>query len=355
VFKRWHLFFLFIAFFLIFLLLFRIREQLRSILEPFVIAIALAYFLNPLVNYIEKMLRGMGEFKKISPRLPAVIILYMILVSIVLFLGWYIIPALITESKKLIADIPNYIQEIQGKILLFRESGIKQLPKSISRMMDSNIEQVEATILNSLENLVMLILNFFSRMLNIVMIPVLTFYFLKDKNHFVRLIHYSIPRRWKSAILEIAKKSDRVIGNFIRGRLIVALIIGIFISIGLRIMGIQYAVIIGFIAGILDIIPFFGPVIGAVPAIILAFLQDPTKVIWVILLFIIVQQVEGDIIAPKIIGESLGLHPVSVIFSLLVGGTFFGIMGMILAIPATAILKIIIEYMVNHIATDDNY
>ena len=265
------------------------------------------------------------------------------------------IPALITESKKLIADIPNYIQEIQGKILLFRESGIKQLPKSISRMMDSNIEQVEATILNSLENLVMLILNFFSRMLNIVMIPVLTFYFLKDKNHFVRLINYSIPRRWKSAILEIAKKSDRVIGNFIRGRLIVALIIGIFISIGLRIIGIQYTVIIGLIAGILDIIPFFGPVIGAVPAIILAFLQDPTKVIWVILLFIIVQQVEGDIIAPKIIGESLGLHPVSVIFSLLVGGTFFGIMGMILAIPGAAILKIIIEYMVNHIATDDNY
>ncbi len=345
--KKWRLIILWGISIILLIFLFRIRMELKSILSPFIVAMLFAYILNPLVNFIQN--------KKISSRFLSVILVYVILFSLIIIIGWSIIPALVVETRKLIIEIPNYTNQVQNIVLQFRESSLNQLPEGFSNVFDENIRRIEEVIINSFTSITEIIVNFFSRILNIVMIPVLTFYFLKDKDFFKGNLINLIPRRWKSKILEIAKDSDRVIGEFLRGRIIVAIFVGIFTAIGLKMLGINYAIVIGLVAGIVDIIPYFGPLIGAIPAVIIAFLQGPIKAIWVIALFFIVQQVEGDIIAPKVIGTSVGLHPVTIILVLLIGGTFFGIIGLILAVPVAAIMKVIVEHIIDYIATTNNH
>lgn len=330
-----------------FIFLFRIRIELKSILNPFILAILFAYLLNPLVNFVQN--------KKIFSRLFSVIIVYILLFSLMIIIGWSIIPALVVEMRKLIIELPNYTKQLQNIIFQFKESNLSRLPDAFSNIFDSNIIKIQEVVINSFTKIIEVIASFFSKIVNIVMIPVLTFYFLKDKDFFKAKLIYLIPKRWKSKILEVAKDSDRVIGRFLRGRIILCIYVGIFTALGLNILKINYAIVIGLVAGIFDIIPYFGPVIGAIPAIIIAFLQEPIKVIYVIVWLFIVQQIEGDIIAPKVIGSSVGLHPVTIILALLAGGTFFGIVGMILAVPFVAIIKVIGEHTIDYIASMDHY
>ena len=121
---------------------------------------------------------------------------------------------------------------------------------------------------------------------------------------------------------------------------------GVSTTIALALLKINFAFIIGMLAGLADIIPYFGPVIGIIPAVFFAILESPIKALWVIIIFTIIQQVENDIITPKVVGESVGIHPVTVMLSLIIGGRFFGILGMVLAIPVVAILKIIYSHFV---------
>lgn len=345
--KKKQLFLLILAGILFFMLLFHIRENLKSILSPFVWAIVVAYLLDPLVNFIQR------ERLK---RSLAILIVYLLVIGMFIIIGWSIVPAIIEETKKLIIDIPYYAEQIEEFLLIVRESSESQLPGSVNSLLENSIATVEDLIINGIRNIYLSVVSFFSGILNIVVVPVVTYYFLKDKEYFTKLIIQFIPKRWRTKIIEVAKDSDKVIGGFIKGRIIIAIFVGIFTVLGLYLLGIDYAIIIGILTGIIDIIPYFGPVIAAIPAIIIAFFQSPIKVVWVIILLFIIQQVEGDIIAPKIMSSNVGLHPVIIIFSLLIGGTFFGIMGMILAIPATATIKVIGKHVINYIATsNDNY
>ena len=140
---------------------------------------------------------------------------------------------------------------------------------------------------------------------------------------------------------------DNSLGSFIRGQLLISAIVGILIAVGLSIMGVDFALIIGLIAGIFNIVPYFGPIIGAVPAVVFALLKSPLTAVYVVLLFAVVNQVESSIISPNILGEHVGLHPVTVIFSIISGGYLFGILGVILAVPVTSIVKVTLRYVHN--------
>lgn len=142
---------------------------------------------------------------------------------------------------------------------------------------------------------------------------------------------------------------DKSISQFIRGRIIVGIFVGITTTIALFILNIDFAFSIGMLAGIADIIPYFGPVIGIIPAVFFALLEGPLKALWVIITFTTIQQIENNIITPKVVGESVGIHPVTVIISLILGGGFFGILGMILAIPVVAVVKILYSYIVEKV------
>ncbi|HEX3032252.1 MAG TPA: AI-2E family transporter, partial [Bacillota bacterium] len=138
---------------------------------------------------------------------------------------------------------------------------------------------------------------------------------------------------------------DQVLRGFIRGHLLVCGLVGGLSALGLYLIGVPFALLLGIIAGILDIIPFFGPILGAVPALALALLQSWQATIYTLLLFVIIQQVEGNIITPKILGEAVGLHPLIIIFALLAGGHLWGVTGMIIALPLAAVIRVAARYM----------
>lgn len=345
--KKWQLFSLIIIGILTFILLFHIREDLKNILSPLIWSIVVAYLLDPLVNFIQR--------EKLKRSL-AILIIYLIFIGIFIIIGWSIIPAIIKETKNLIGDMPYYTGQIQEFLLLIRQSGKSQLPKSINNLLENGITAVEDSIINGIKSAYFTVANFFSGILNIVIIPVIAYYLLKDKEYFIKLAVQFIPKKWRSKIIDVAKDSDKVIGGFIKGQIIVTAFVGIFTALGLYLLNINYAFTIGILTGIINIIPYFGPIIAAVPATIIAFFQGPIKVVWVIVLFFIVQQVEGDIIAPKIIGSNVGLHPVAIIFSLLIGGSFFGVVGMILAVPVAGTIRVVGKHIINYIITvNDNY
>ena len=177
------------------------------------------------------------------------------------------------------------------------------------------------------------------------MIPILTFYFLKDKDYFKNKLYITIPKNKRKEIKELSLEIDRALSQFIRGRLILALFVGVATTIFLFILRVDFALVIGILTGIADIIPYFGPFIGFLPAVFFAYLNSPIKALWVALLFVGIQWAGNNILAPKIIGESIGMHPVTVLLALIIGGGAFGVVGMIFSIPVVAVLRIIFGYI----------
>jgi predicted PurR-regulated permease PerM len=186
-----------------------------------------------------------------------------------------------------------------------------------------------------------------SNLLNILLGVIIAFYILKDLEYFKRfsndcfeaVLRQNTNKKTKLFLRDV----DNVVSKFIRGQLLDGLIVGILSSLGLWIIGLDFPVLIGMTAGIANIIPYFGPIIGSVPAVIVGLLSDsPIKALFAVLMLLLVQQLDGAIIAPKVVGESVGLHPVFVILSIVIGGAYFGLLGMLLAVPAAGIIKLLV-------------
>lgn len=325
-------------------IIYKTTKNLTGLFMPFILAIGLSYLLNPLVNSLEK---------RRIPRTLGVLLVYLILIGFILVISFSIFPKLTSEFKKLIDILPNFFNNAYrffNELYIKYSKNIENLPpelQSINEVVKSNLDKIQITIINSLKSFTNSIMQVFSKIFSLILIPILTFYFLKDKDYFKKKIILFIPKRNRHDVLCVFREIDVILGKFIRGQLIVAAFVGIATTIGLLILGIDFALIIGIIAGIANIIPYFGPIIGIIPALIFALMESPLKALWVIILFVIIQQVESGIISPKIVGESVGLHPVIVIFSLLLGGSYFGIWGLLLAVPVAAVFKIVINFIIN--------
>ena len=185
-----------------------------------------------------------------------------------------------------------------------------------------------------------------SNLVNILLGMIISFYLLKDMDYFKKLTSDGFDLLFKSTSNKktrlFIEDVDNVVSKFIRGQLLDGIIVGILSSIGLWIIGLDFPVLIGMTAGIANVIPYFGPIIGSVPAVIVGLLSgSPIKALFAVLVLLGIQQVDGAIIAPKIVGESVGLHPVFIILSIIIGGAYFGLLGMLLAVPAAGILKLL--------------
>jgi len=159
-----------------------------------------------------------------------------------------------------------------------------------------------------------------------------------------------LPRRWRNGLAGICKEVSNILAGFIQGQLMTALIVGILETMGLMVIKMKYSLVLGMIGGLANIIPYFGPYIGLLPALAIALTVSPMKAVWTIVIFMGVQQIDNNFITPKMIEGKLGLHPVATIFAVLVGGEFFGIIGMLLAVPAMAILRVLVNKTVEAIA-----
>ncbi|SDK53586.1 AI-2E family transporter [Natronincola ferrireducens] len=332
---------------LLMIFMFRIRGLLFQILGPFVFAIVLAYILNPIVHFL---------YTKGIPRIWGVLLLYLTIMCIILILSFTLIPRITEEVKRLIELMPQYSNDIYDylyDVYLKYDRNLQNLPPEldgIKGLLRLNIDRIEAIIFGAVTAITNILLNVFSKVIGLVLIPILAFYFLKDVDKFKRSIVLLIPKSCRHQVIKIAEDIDKVLGGFIRGQLTVAAFVGLLTTISLLILRVEFAVLVGLIAGTANIIPYFGPVIGIVPGVLFALMDGPIKALWVIIVFTVIQQIESGIIAPKVVGKSVGIHPVYVILALIIGGKFFGVIGLLIAVPAAATIKVLGKHFISYVA-----
>ncbi|MDD4568970.1 MAG: AI-2E family transporter [Tepidanaerobacteraceae bacterium] len=328
--------FLFIVILFIFVFILNQRQKLTSIVLPFAIGIFIAYILNPVVEFLTS---------KGVKRAAAVAIIYFILIGSIIIALVYIVPVLIMELNNLIDVVPFYTREVQKIISNIKIEYLSSLPLSLQEIVDSNIDRLEKLLLDCLEKVADTIINAFSSMFSIILGPILGFYILKDLDRIRESIIQYLPVNYRNSIILWFEKIGKTLGQYIRSQLIVSLIIGFLTTFVMVVIKIDFAFIIGALSGITNIIPYFGPLIGVMPAIIIAILRYPNKIPLIIISVFIIHQLESGIISPHIVGEHVGLHPLTVILSLLIGGTFFGLLGLVLAVPIAALLKLTLQNM----------
>ncbi|AGB41963.1 putative permease [Halobacteroides halobius DSM 5150] len=321
--------------------------QVKSILFPFCLAIILAYLLNPLIDKLVKS--GM-------PRMGALTFVFGLLFVLFMFVFITVIPAIINELEILTNKLPFYIAKLD-RIINKLNNQYQQI--NISSTLDRVLERIMLRIkelsVEFIERTTQVMINLLSRMFSLIMAPILTFYILKDfkliKNYFWSII----PDQEQSAIRKLLIRIDEGLVGFFKGQLIVSILVGVLSTLALYWMGVKFSLIIGVLASIFNVVPYFGPFIGAGVAGLIAFGTSLKLSLRVILVFFIIQQIEGNIISPKIMGEEVGLHPVIIIFSLLAGGELLGVIGMLIAIPVAIIAKELLNYLfVEVLATVDN-
>lgn len=326
--------FLFIFILSALIFIFYNREKITAIILPFAVAIFITYILNPLVEILTE--------KKIE-RTAAVAIIYFVLIGSIIIALVYIIPVIILELNNLIDTIPFYTSETQKILAELKTKYLASLPLSLQEIVDRNISRLEELLLDALQKVADTIIGIFSSIFSIILGPVLGFYFLKDFDKIKESMILYIPMPYRNTVIGWFEKFGKTLGGYIRSQLIVSLIIGVLTTLSMIILGVDFAFLIGALSGITNIIPYFGPLIGILPAVAIAVLRYPDKIPWIIASMLIIQQLESGIISPHIVGEHVGIHPVTVILSLLIGGTFFGLSGLILAVPAAALIKITLQ------------
>ncbi len=318
---------------------------LRSALVPLILAMAIAYILVPLVNLLKKRMR----------KIFAVILVYLLFLSIIFVVFFFIIPIVIDQSRIFFDNIPVYLENLTKFTNQFLEDsiiiqyieniiGTDVLPKDTSAITSYLISEFDFASFSIFQQATTITRFILVIILNLIIGPLLGFYILKDLDIIVKAFIKITPPRYRIRSLKVISIVNNVLGQYVRGQLLASLIVGILCTIALLALGIEFAFLLGFLAGLFNIIPFIGPYIGAVPAALAALFISPLKALLVIISFVIIQQIDSYLIWPNIMKRQIGVHPGVAIFSLLAGGILFGWLGLVLAVPVVAIAQELLKY-----------
>jgi predicted PurR-regulated permease PerM len=335
-----------IVFFILFVYL------LSPILTPFFLAALLAYLGDPIVNRLV-------QFK--IPRTLAATVVFVFFILIIIFLLVLLIPMLARQIAILINYIPEIFNWLQQTALpwignYFQIENISDI-SSVKSLLSQHLEQA-ANILTGLGKIITHSgYSLFVFILNLILVPVVTFYLLRDWDEVIKGAHKLLPRAIEPLVVSLLKQCNEVIGAFFRGQFLVMLALGFFYSLCLSLMGLNLALLLGIIVGLMSIVPYLGFTIGIIIALIAAFLQfnDWVPLIYVLIIFSAGHLIENYILYPKLIGGRIGLHPVAVIFAILAGGQLFGFIGVLLALPVAAVIMVVVRYMIQHYLKSDWY
>jgi predicted PurR-regulated permease PerM len=330
--------------FYIFTMILRKFPFISDIIATIIGSIIIAYALNPIINSFER--RNIKRFY-------GVIIVYLSIVAMFFILSVLVIPSSGKEIRRFVSNLPIYFEQISDIMDGFYTKyystlgGLPPMFQGIENIVMENLVKLEGIISDSMTKFVGGVLSMASKLVNIVLTPILVLYFLVDKAYFKELLIKLIPNKYREDTLQLASIIDTSLKQFIKGRLIMSLYAGVMTTILLLVLGIEFPFVIGFITGVADIVPYIGPFLGYVPAVFFASFSGIMKVIWVSIFWVLIQWTENNIVAPKIIGENMGMHPMVILLSIIIGGGVFGVFGMILSVPIVAITKITTQYILD--------
>lgn len=336
-----------------------------------IIGIIFAYVIDPIVNFLER---------KGIKRPFGVIIVYITTLIVFAILLVTVIPKTITEITNLLAYLPPMIDSMSrgltkffyklaedyninlppsflnmlsgttdgvsksAKLVTNSQDPLTNMFNSFSNAITNILGNVQKSALDSLRSVVVKLYGLVTSTLKIVLVLIFSFYFSIGKEKYLKSFKKSIPNKYRDDVNYLAVRINTSLQQFIRGRLLLALFVGFLTMIYLLILRVDFAIVIGMITCIADIIPYIGPFLGFVPAVLFAFMDAPLKALWVSILFIIIQWAENNILAPKLIGDSTGLNPLAVLISIIIGGGIFGIWGMVVSVPLVSIILILLDF-----------
>lgn len=333
----------FIAFLLVF----------SSILLPFLAGMALAYFLDPVADRLERL--GLS-------RLMATIAILVAFVVVLALSLMIIVPLVVTQAAEFIQKMPGYITRLQE---FLTDSQSTLLPDWLAGQM-TTIKQNSAKLLEQgasfLGTLFQQIWNSGLALLNIlslfVITPVVAFYLLLDWDRMVDRVDSWIPRDYVEVVRQIARDMNTTIAGFVRGQGSLCLILGLYYGIGLTMVGLNFGLLIGLFAGMISFIPYVGSLVGLVLALGVALVQFWPDYVWILLVLAVFfsgQFLEGNILQPKLVGKSVGLHPVWLMFALLAFGALFGFVGLLVAVPSAAAIGVLVRFGIQRYLDSDLY
>ena len=338
-------------------------DKIFIILQPFIIGFAIAYLLGFLLKVYERNLKKIKTYRNLKlkyQRIISLILTYLTAILLIVLFLQFVLPQLIESIVGLVNNIPTYISNL-NKVsnYLFKKFDVKKEQMDI---INEKLKDLIDTIINIGTNLLPVIGNiiasFASSIWNIAIGAIVSIYLLIDKENMcagVKKVVYAIlPKKGAEKVILITHKSNETFGKFLSGKILDSAIIGILAYIVLKICNMPYTLLISVVIGITNIIPFFGPFIGAVPSFIIILFVSPEKALWFLLIVFILQQVDGNIIGPKILGDSIGISAFWILFSLLVAAKFMGVVGMIIGVPLFAIIYSIIKENIEYKLKEKN-
>ncbi|MGG4179996.1 AI-2E family transporter [Virgibacillus pantothenticus] len=327
-------------FFYLMVKLFPVYKAVFSLLwhvsAPFLISCLIAYLLYPIVQMIH-------QYR--IPKGVAILIIYLLFFGLTAYFIYRIYPMVVVQVRDLNEQFPQLMNMYEKTIYQMYEY-TSFLPENVHDKFDQLLMRIE----NALDRLLERLMNGFTKVFDFIIlltvIPVLVFYFLKDYDKIKAVGKRLIPVKYRTTASQIWHAIDENLGNYIRGQFIVCAFVGLTSFIVFKfLLQLEFALILAILMAITNLIPYFGPIIGAVPAVAIGFTVSGKLVIFVILSVFVIQLVESNLLSPYIVGKSINIHPAAIIFALLLGGQLFGVIGMVIAVPLMTILKVIVKHL----------
>jgi Predicted permease len=327
------------------LLIIYVATKVSFVFQPFIVFISTLFFpmliagilyfiFNPVVRLLEKKI----------PRTLSILLIYLLFIGLLAFISASVGPIITSQVTGLFNNLPDYIKQIQA---LTKDLSHSQWFTWMMNQDYVSISKIEQSLTSFLQNLPQNITSSLSAVfgvvtnitLVIITVPFILFYMLKDGHRFPHLAVKILPASYRTEGLKIFKDLSDTLAAYFQGQLLICLFVGTACFIGYLIAGLPYALILGIVMAITNIIPYVGPFLGAAPAVIVGFMDSPAKALFAIIVVVIVQQLDGNLLSPLVIGKRLNTHPLTIILLLIGAGSFGGILGMILAVPVYAVVK----------------
>ncbi|HEX7475315.1 MAG TPA: AI-2E family transporter [Dehalococcoidales bacterium] len=337
-----------IIFTVVLVVVFWLIYELRSVLLPFIVGLILAYLLFPVVLWTERHLPGRGRWMRVK-RILIILLIYLIALGVIALVGYLTIPEIVRSVTSLVNSLPDLVPNMIQKIQDFTKAFQQHVPPEISQQVNTYLTDLLGKLGNGLQSALFGVLSSIPGTVGLVLgfasLPLFLFYLIFDAERLQKGFFSLFPPWMAVHTRNIVAILQQVLGRYIRAQLLMGLIIGVVDFTWLMILGIPFAPALAFLSGLMELVPVLGPWIGGAVGVIVTLATNPGKIVWVIVLYLVVQLLEGNLLSPRVTGGIMRIHPAIILVLIILGAHFAGFWGIVLIVPVTATLVPLYQYL----------
>ncbi len=319
----------------------------RGALLPFIAAIILAELLHPTVSFLENRIPWRARWPQAS-RIAAILVIYVVAAGLLAGLLYLTVPTLFRESRQFVDTLPDLYEDARAAVEDWSQEYADRVPEEVREKIESSVESFGDTLVSAARSLALKTISGVSNavtvVIGLVMVPFLLFYLLKDREEALGSFYSMMSPTNREHAQNVVAIVNHVVGAYIRAQLLSATVVGVFVFLGLLALGIEFSALLGLVAGLFALVPIIGTVLGAIPGILVVLATSREDLIWVILVYVVVQLVESVLISPRVQGKAVSIHPVLIMAILVVSSEVAGLWGVVIGVPLTAAARDVFNY-----------